>query len=144
MRLRFICTLAFLGLFAIGANAQCRSFAKKTCENQLDGYMLSGRMYGGYMSQGQEVDIVVVLNGGQAYRLVSCSKPNLGQIRVQLIDSHNKVVFDNVDHDFVQNWDFEVKSTQEFTIRTFIPSADKTATTVRDCSIMLIGNKSSS
>lgn len=144
MKLRIIYIIAFLGLFVFEANSQCRTFAKKACESQLDDYMVSGRIYGGYMSQGQEIDIVVVLNGGQQYRLVNCTKPILGNIRVQLIDSDNNVVFDNVDHDFIRNWDFAVKSTQEFIIRTYIPSADKTATTVRDCSMVLIGSKTSS
>jgi len=145
MKLKIICTIAFLGLFVIEANAQCRTFAKNTCETQLEGYMLNGRMYGGFLTQGQEMDLVVVLNGGQTYRLVNCSKPTLGEIQIQLIDSDGNIVFNNVDHEMAQDWDFDVKSTQEFTIKTIIPSPSKSqGSSARDCSILLIGSKSSS
>jgi len=135
------------GLFLLGiqANAQCRSFVKNNCEEQLEDYLVSGRMYGGYASQGQEIDLVIVLNGGQKYRLINCSKENLGTIQVVLLDNKGNVIFDNFEHEFAQSWDFDVKATQEFTIRTIIPSPSKSqGTAVRDCNILIIGSKTAS
>ena len=137
----------FIGILALGlqVNAQCRTFVKNNCESKLDDYQISGRMYGGYVSQGQELELNVVLNGGQKYRLINCSKPDLGVIQVQLLDKQGNVVFDNADHEFANSWDFDVKATQEFTVRTVLPSPPKSqASTVRDCSILIIGSKSAS
>ena len=137
-----ISSLFFLG---IQANAQCRSFVKNNCEEQLEDYQVSGRMYGGYASQGQEIDLVIVLSGGQKYRLINCSKKSLGTIQIILLDNKGNVIFDNFEHEFAQSWDFDVKATQEFTIRTIIPSPSKTrAAAVRDCNILIIGSKSAS
>jgi hypothetical protein len=125
--------------------SQCRTYAKNSCESQLEDYMLNGRMYGGYMVQGQETELFVVLSAGQKYRIVGCTKPALGNVWIQLIDGKGKVVFDNSEHDLVQTWDISVKSTQEFRLKTFVPDAkNKSATRIRDCSLLLLGSKSAS
>ena len=145
MNLKSLAVLA--GLIALGVqlNAQCRSYVKNNCEDKLEDYLISGRMYGGYVSQGQELELNVVLNGGQKYRLINCSKPSFGTIQLQLLDSKGNIVFDNADHEFAQSWDFDVKSTQEFKVRTIIPSASKShGSSVRDCSILIIGSKEAS
>ena len=126
-------------------SAQCRSYARGNCESQLDDYMLNGRMYGGYMLQGQETELYVVLSAGQKYRIVGCTKPSLGTVWIQLVDGTGHVIFDNTEHDLVQTWDFVVKSTQEFKLRTYVPDAvRKSETRIRDCSLLLLGSKSAS
>ncbi|MEQ8323120.1 MAG: hypothetical protein RIC15_09005 [Vicingaceae bacterium] len=143
-----VCLFIFsvvLGITGTSLMAQCRTYAKNTCESQLDDYLLNGRMYGGYMIQGQNTELYVVLSAGQKYRLVGCTKESLGQLWIQIIDGKGHVIFDNTEYDLVQNWDFTVKSTQEFKIRTFIPEPKgKTEQKMRDCSLMLIGSKGSS
>ena len=132
-------------LFSQILSAQCRSYGRTNCESQLDDYMLNGRMYGGYMLQGQETELFIVLSAGQKYRIVGCTKPNLGTVWIQLIDGTGHVIFDNTEHDLVQTWDFVVKSTQEFKLRTFVPDAvRKSETRIRDCSLLLLGSKSAS
>jgi hypothetical protein len=143
--MKTISLFTLLIIASLQLSAQCRTFVKNNCESLLDDYLVSGRMYGGYVSQGQEMELNVVLNGGQKYRLINCSKANLGNVQVQLIDNKGNVVYDNVDHDYADKWDFNVKSTQEFKVRTVLPIPDKSSpTTVRDCSILIIGSKSAS
>lgn len=143
MTKNFLLVLAFTSAAYSLSVAQCRTFVRENCESKLEDYLINGRMYGGYVSQGQEMELNVVLNGGQKYRLINCSKPSLGKIQVQLIDNKGKVVFDNAEHDFAQTWDFDVKATQEFIVRTVFPSPGKGQTsTARDCSILIIGSKS--
>lgn len=97
------------------------------------------------MVQGQEAMINVVLNGGQKYRLINCNKSSLGEVWIQLLDNKGNIVFDNSEHDFTHTWDFVVKSTQEFRIRTYIQLPEnKSAQKVRDCSMVIIGSKSAS
>ena len=142
---RILFATATLMMFSQLSSAQCRTYGRNTCESDLEDYMLNGRMYGGYMVQGQETELFVVLSAGQKYRLVGCTKPALGKVWIQLLDSKGKVVFDNTEHNLVQTWDFTVKATQEFRIKTFIPDPKgKTSQPLRDCSIMLIGSKSAS
>jgi hypothetical protein len=125
-------------------SAQCRSFAKNSCESKLDDYMVNGRMYGGYQTQGQETELFLVLIGGQKYRLINCAKQDLGNVWIQLTDSRGHIVFDNSEHDYITNWDFVVKSTQEFKVRTFIQNpAGRSTQKIRDCSILILGSKSS-
>jgi hypothetical protein len=136
-----------VSLILIGqiASAQCRTFGRSNCESQLDDYMLNGRMYGGYMVQGQQTELMVVLSAGQKYRIIGCTKPSLGTVWIQLLDVNGRVIFDNTEHDLVQTWDFSVKSTQEFKLKTFVPDAvNKSATRIRDCSLLLLGSKSAS
>lgn len=126
-------------------NAQCRTFVKNNCEQKLEDFMISGRMYGGYVSQGTELELNVVLNGGQKYRLINCSKENLGVVQLVLLDNKGNVIFDNSEHDFADSWDFDVKATQEFTVRTILPTPPKSqSSTIRDCNILIIGGKSAS
>lgn len=145
--MRGIARIATIGLalflYSQQVSAQCRTYGRNTCEKDLEDYLLNGRMYGGYMVQGQETELFVVLSAGQKYRLVGCTKPSLGNVWIQLLDGTGRVIFDNSEHNLVQKWDFTVKATQEFKIRTFIPDPRaKTAQPLRDCSIMLIGSKS--
>jgi hypothetical protein len=134
-----------LMLFSQIVSAQCRTYARNNCESQLEDYMLNGRMYGGYMVQGQETELYIVLNAGQKYRILGCTKPNLGTVWIQLLDGNGNIIFDNTEHDLVQTWDFSIKSTQEFKLRTFVPDAkNKSETRIRDCSLLLLGSKSPS
>ena len=143
--LKILVASVSLMLFSHIITAQCHSFGRSNCESQLEDYMLNGRMYGGYMVQGQETELFVVLSAGQKYRIIGCTKPALGTVWIQLIDGNGTVVFDNTEHDLVQTWDFSVKSTQEFKIRTLVPDArNKSATRIRDCSLLLLGSKSAS
>ena len=143
IRFRNIALIFGFMALAVQVNAQCRTFVRNNCESKLEDFLVNGRMYGGYVSQGTEMELQVVLNGGQKYRLINCSKENLGTIQVQLIDSKGNVIFDNAEHEFVQTWDFDVKATQEFTIRTILPTPPKSqGAMVRDCSILIIGSKS--
>ena len=145
MNLKSITILLAILAAGIQLNAQCRTFVRNSCEDKLEDYLVSGRMYGGYVSQGQEIELNVVLNGGQKYRLINCSKPSLGTIQVQLLDNKGNIIFDNADHDFVMKWDFDVKATQEFTVRTILPSPTaKQGSSVRDCNILIIGSKEAS
>lgn len=145
LKLSLIALFTALIGFSIQANAQCRTFVKNNCNDKLEDYNIGGRMYGGYVSQGQELELNIVLNGGQKYRLINCSKDNLGIVQVVLFDSKGNVVFDNSEHEFVDTWDFDVKSTQEFLVKTILPSPTSShGSTVRDCNILIIGSKSSS
>ncbi len=142
LKIKNLLLFAGLSIASFSAQAQCKSFVKNNCQDQLEDYQVSGRMYGGYVSQGQEIDLVVVLNGGQKYRLINCSKATLGKIQVVLLDSDGNVLFDNTEHEFAMQWDFEVKSTQEFTVKTILPTPPKShGSSVRDCNILIIGNK---
>lgn len=144
LKLKSIIVVLGLFLFASQAQAQCRSFVKNNCEEKLEDYMVSGRMYGGYVSQGTELELNVVLNGGQKYRLINCSKDNLGTVQVVLLDNKGNVIFDNSEHEFANTWDFDVKATQEFTVKTILPSPPKSqGSTIRDCNILIIGSKTS-
>ncbi len=140
--IRIIGLLFVLSVFAGQASAQCKTFAKNKCMPSLDDYMLNGRLYASYMRQGQESELNLVLNGGQKYRLIACAKESLGNVWVRLTDASGKVLYDNAEHDFANTWDFSVKSTQEFKVKTFIqtPKAQNELE-VRDCSVILVGSK---
>lgn len=134
--------MTLIGAMATVASAQCRTFAKSKCVPGLEDYMLNGRMYGSYMVQGQEAELHVVLSAGQKYRIMNCARPALGNVWIRLMDSKGRVVFDNSEHDYATSWDFSVKATQEFTVKTFVQTpANAGDEKARDCSVLIIGSK---
>ena len=118
---------------------QCRSFAQKNCNPKLGDYRPNGSLYATYMQDGQETELNVVLIGGQKYRLVHCHREGLGKVWIQLYDKQGKLVYDNSEHDFATTWDFSVKATQEFRIKTFISGVGDKDT--RSCAVLMLGNK---
>ena len=137
----FLSTI-LIALLSTSALAQCRTFAQKKCVPGLGDYKPNGSLYANYMEDGQETELNLVLIGGQNYRLLHCHKEGLGQVWIQLMDNTNKVIYDNAEHDFATTWDFSVKSTQEFKVKTFISGVGEVSDmTARACAVLLLGNK---
>lgn len=135
-------SLAFFMLISSSAFGQCKGFAQKKCMPELGDFRPNGSLYANYMEDGQETELNVVLIGGQKYRLLHCHRQGLGKVWIQLFDNKDKLVFDNSEHNFVTTWDFTVKSTQEFTVRTFISGVgDVNDPAARSCAVLLLGNK---
>jgi hypothetical protein len=144
MKLRLKGILLATILLVLGAasvSAQCRTYAQKKCVPELGDYRPNGSLYANYLENGQEIQLNLVLIGGQKYRLLHCHKEGLGQVWIQLFDHKGKVVFDNSEHNFATTWDFSVQTTQEFSVKTFISGVGEHDQAARSCGVLLLGNK---
>lgn len=141
MKHTIILLLAF-GLIATTADAQCRSFTKKNCLTELDGYIQNDNYNSAILIPGDEAELMLTFLAGQDYRLVVCSHPVLGEVNYEITDSRGKNLFDSRKSEPDVNYvDFKVQTTQQLQIQVHVPES-KTAILHEGCVTVLVGSKS--
>lgn len=136
-----IILLLALGLIATTADAQCRSFTKKNCLTELDGYIQNDNYNSAILIPGDEAELMLTFLAGQDYRLVVCSHPVLGEVNYEITDSRGKNLFDSRKNEPDVNYvDFKVQSTQQLQIQVHVPES-KTAILHEGCVTVLVGSK---
>ncbi|MBT4775572.1 MAG: hypothetical protein HOH13_06955 [Crocinitomicaceae bacterium] len=123
-----VLTLAcFMLLYSNLAQTQCRYFAKRKClpTLQQDGFAFSGQLNNVTLLEGDKVDIVLTFQKGKTYRLMVCFQPILGDVTFNLLDKNGSIVFNSEEAD-TNIFDFNVESTQQFTLEITVPSAETT------------------
>ena len=125
---RMVLSLAcFMLLYANLAQTQCRYFAKRKClpTLQQDGFAFSGQLNNVTLLEGDKVDILLTFQKGKTYRLMVCYQPILGDVVFYLLDKNGAIVFNSEDAE-TNIFDFNVESTQQFTLEITVPSAETT------------------
>ncbi|MEO6883319.1 MAG: hypothetical protein ABI199_04755 [Bacteroidia bacterium] len=132
----FICTLPCLSF------AQCKSFVKKHCEYKIAPFISNGQMNTTTMTSGQIADMPMTFYAGQSYRIVVCAQEVLGTIQFKLLDKAQHVIFDSTQNNDPDFWDFNVNTTQEFTIEVTVPPSDAADGLMQSgCVSILVGFK---
>ena len=140
MKHTLILLLAF-GLFATTADAQCRSFTKKSLSS-LDGYIQNDNYNSAILIPGDEAELMLTFLAGQNYRLIVCSHPVLGEVAYEINDASGKRIFDSRKNEPDVNYvDFKVETTQQLQIHVQVPES-KTAIMHEGCVTVLVGSKS--
>lgn len=140
-----IFTMLIGGVFALlttnTAQAQCRSFTKRNCMTQLDGYMQNDNYNSAILIPGDEAELMLTFLAGQDYRLVVCSHPILGDIQFKILDASGAQLYDSEqaseERDYV---DFQVQSTQQLLVQIAVPPSDA-AILHEGCVTVLVGSK---
>lgn len=131
----------FALLFTTEAPAQCRSFTKRNCMTQLDGYMQNDNYNSAILIPGDEAELMLTFLAGQDYRLVVCSHPILGDLQFQIMDAAGATLYDSekasVDKGYV---DFKVETTQQLLVQISVPPSDA-AILHEGCVTVLVGSK---
>jgi len=107
----------------INATAQCSSFTKNECMPKLSPYIYNGQMNNAVLSEGDIAELMLVFYGNQNYRIVVCGDKNIGDVNFKLKNNNGKTIFTNTDHNMVDHWDFNVKSTQQLTVEVSVPQS---------------------
>ena len=137
--------ITLFALFLIGnnvANAQCSSFAKKKCLPSLAPYTHNGQLNNTTLAPGETAEVSMTFYTGQKYRLLVCSESNLAGVFFKLKDSEHKEIYSSKDKGENQ-FDFDVKSTQQLFIEVVVPEAGKAAGDIdpSGCVSVLVGFK---
>lgn len=113
----------FFVMFALltnNAKAQCNSFAKKKCLPTLSPYTHNGQLNSTQLGAGETAELAMTFYSGQNYRLKVCHEPGIEGVYFKLKDADHKELFNSLDKD-IQQFDFNVKSTQQMFIEVVVP-----------------------
>lgn len=138
--------LVVLGFFftLFNLQAQCKSFVKKTCMPALSPFVTNGQINTAVFAPGDHAEMPISFYGGQTYRIIVCSQEILGKINFKLKDASGKVIFNNAEHEFKNQWDFKAENTQQVKLELEVPN-EKTENGLMHtgCVSIIIGFKKS-
>lgn len=118
--------------------SQCQGYAKGKCLPQLKPYINGGQLFSTTLLSNDKTELTKTFYSGQNYRVLVCGQKDLGEITFKLKDAYNNVVFTN--KGYGNFWDFNVQSTQEFTIEVTTPEGDPSATLDKSgCVAIIVG-----
>ena len=139
--LKLFAFLIFASMHSSGF-AQCKGFTKKACIPGLAPFIHNGQMNSTILLAGEKAELQMIFYSGQDYRLMVCAQAILGDVSFRLLDKNKKVVFNSKEEDYVQFWDFNVVSTQQFSIEVDVPQSSSSTQLVENgCVSVLVGFK---
>lgn len=126
-------------------SSQCRSFTKKKCLPELDGYVQNDNFNSAVLIPGDEAELLLTFYADKDYRLLVCGHPVLGELEFEILDTDDELIYTNKDSEEVETmFDFKVASTQQLIVRIRVPEADGSGTLIHEgCVSVMIGSKES-
>lgn len=119
--------------------AQCLSFARNIAKPLLDPYIHDGNYNATYMEEGESAELYKTFFKGENYRLVVSGIDELPQIHIRLLDDQRNVMFDNLNHNFVNVWNFTAENTGTMIVHIKIPDAEENKKIIGGCIAILFG-----
>lgn len=135
--------LPLMLLTAVSASAQCRSFTKKRCLPQLDGYVQNDNFNSAVLIPGDEAELLLTFYADKEYRLLVCGHPVLGDIEFDVLDTDQEILYTNRDsEDKSASFDFKVANTQQLIVRVRVPELDSPSPMTHEgCVSIMVGSK---
>lgn len=141
MRSKFILTALILLLPSV-IFSQCKNVAKRDCLPKLTPYSHNGQVNSTVLMAGETAELEITVNSRLDYRILVCVSPILGKGYFKLIDMDKKVVYDSQKSDTPELWDFNVESTQQFTLEVSVPKSTSPNNIIPSgCATVLVGFK---
>jgi len=126
------------------SQAQCRSFTKKKCLPELEGYVQNDNFNSAVLIPGDEAELLLTFYAGKEYRLLVCGHPVLGDLEFEVLDTDDEVIYTNIDEEIKADskFDFKVATTQQLIVRIRVPEAESSSTLIHEgCVSVMIGSK---
>jgi len=137
--------LPILILAPLLSNAQCRSFTKKKCLPQLDGYVQNDNFNSAQLIPGDEAELLLTFYAGKEYRLLICGHPVLGDLEFEVLDTDEELIYTNGDSEDKSSFDFKVATTQQLIVRVRVPENDLANQLIHEgCVSIMVGFKENS
>lgn len=136
--------LPVLLMLPLLSSAQCRSFTKKKCLPELEGYVQNDNFNSAVLIPGDEAELLLTFYAGKEYRLLVCGHPVLGDLEFEVLDTDDEVIYTNVDEENKADskFDFKVATTQQLVVRIRVPEAESSSTLIHEgCVSVMIGSK---
>jgi hypothetical protein len=138
--------LPLLLMLPLMANAQCRSFTKKKCLPELEGYVQNDNFNSAVLIPGDEAELLLTFYADKQYRLLVCGHPILGDLEFEVLDTDEEVIYSNKDADDanMNKFDFKVATTQQLIVRIRVPEPEQASTLIHEgCVSVMVGSKES-
>lgn len=127
------------------SSAQCRSFTKKKCLPQLDGYSQNDSFNSAVLIPGDEAELLLTFYDDKDYRLLICGHPILGEVEFEVLDTSEQMIYTNHTEDGSDKgnlFDFKVASTQQLIVRIRVPETETSSTLIHEgCVSIMVGSK---
>ncbi len=131
-------------MLPLASNAQCRSFTKKRCLPQLEGYIQNDNFNSAVLIPGDEAELLLTFYAGKEYRLLVCGHPVLGDLQFEVLDTDEQLIYSNngKEGEAQSSFDFKVASTQQLIVRIRVPDTDSPSTLLHEgCVSVMVGSK---
>jgi len=102
------------------SQAQCKTFTKRKCMSELDGYNHNGQYNGAVMFEGEEASLNQTFYAGQKYRIRACIQEVISEKAYFEVYDYRGNLLHTTDGQVAQ-FDFAVETTQQLKIRVVIP-----------------------
>jgi hypothetical protein len=131
-----------LTVLSYTAQAQCKTFIRKTCMPKVLPFTHNGQLNSASMNAGQSAELQMTFYSGQEYRIVVCSQETLGKVSFRVLDGSRNEVFNSKLNKDAASWDFKMGATQQLTIEINVPEAASPNSLVPNgCVAVLVGFK---
>ena len=137
--LRYLILAALL--LPLAAQSQCRQFTKTNCLPALQGYVQNDNYNSAILVPGDEAELLLTFYAGKEYRMVVCSKPILGQVTYEILDTNQELIHkgNTVDSNI---FDFRMATTQQLIVRISVPELTHETAIIPDgCVAVMVGFK---
>jgi hypothetical protein len=136
-----VCSL-ITALPLTSAFAQCDKFIKKKCMPKVSPFTHNGQTNTAVVPAGKNSEYNMTFYAGQAYRILVCSEPILGEVTFRVLDESRKIVFDSKQNNYPDFWDFKVKNTQKLIVQVEVPKSDSPSSVPPSgCLAVMVGFK---
>lgn len=135
--------LPILLILPLMSSAQCRSFTKKKCLPELEGYAQNDNFNSAVLIPGDEAELLLTFYAGKEYRLLVCAHPVLGKVEFEVLDTDDEVIYNSDDEVEDEHlFDFKVASTQQLIVRIRVPESESPSSLIHEgCVSVMIGSK---
>lgn len=123
----------------MAVNAQCKSFARKTCLPELGSYTHDGNYHATILSEGEEAELYKTFFSDMEYRLSVCSDENLPPVEFLVLDADRNILYSSKDNAGGRTWDFRLQSSQQLRIVLKIPSGQNSGVPAQGCVSIMFG-----
>ena len=127
------------------SQGQCRSYTKKKCLPDLDGYVQNDNYNSARLIPGDEAELLLTFYGGKEYRLLICSMPILGPVDFEVYDDTEELIYSSATSEDrgTGYFDFKVSSTQQLMIKLIVPEDEgvSSVTPNEGCVTIMVGSK---
>ena len=124
------------------SNAQCKRLAKKNVEG-LDPFTYNGQVNSTIMTEGESASVMISFQAGVEYRLLACGDRFFENIKMEVFDENENLIYSNEDHDFADSWDFELDEARNLIVKIIVPISEMGNQDIayRGCIALLVGMK---
>lgn len=133
---KIIGVLILIGILNFTMSAQCKNLVKQNIP-KLSPFTHNGQLNSATLPEGGVADFKITCYKGLTYRLALAFDVVLGNVTFRVLDEDNNEVFNSTSTSGT-TWDFNVDSSQEFTVEISVPLAPKN---LRGCVALLVGFK---